>query len=411
VDRRRFATELATVGAIAAALRAAYAVAMVSAYGDGQVSDFLYMQQLAESLAAGRGFTIDGVRIYSQSVGYPAALAALYSLLGPRLSFAFAFNVLLGAVSVMLVYALADRLFGSTSPLGRTPARMAAAIAAIYPDSLLFVPVIAAENLVVPLLLGATLLLLRPLARPWHTGLAVGLLAAGAASAKAYVLFFFLLVPLFWWRDRQPFVRLGAAAALAGVIALAPWTAITWRDSGGELVPFAAIAGEVFLDCTNPASSGGPTNQFKLPEEVTAGKSQMEINRLQLEKGLGYAKADPAWYARLVLLKVARSFSPVRDWLFQHLDQQRFFTPFLSRWGTTAFNAALLALVGAGLWLARAERRALMLGAIALGSSLIFQAAFCAYSRYRYPYLCVLLPHAGLALATLTARVRALRAA
>ena len=395
---------------LALVVRVAYAWAMVARYGDGQVSDFLYMQQLAESMAAGRGFTIDGVRIYSQSVGYPAVLAGIYAVLGPKITLAFALNVALGVASVVLTYAIAYHLFageGWRVERPEQPARSAAALALIYPDSLLFVPVIAAENLVVPLLLGAVLLLLRPLRSPWATGALVGLLAAGAASAKAYVLFFFLFVPLFWLADRQPVMKLGAAAALAGGLALVPWTAITYRDSGGEIVPFAAIAGEVFLDCTNPSSHGAPTNEVALPPEVVAGKSQMEINRLQMQKGLEYVKADPLWYGRLVVQKVVLSFSPVRDWLFQHLDQQRLFTPFLSRWGTTAFNGVLLLLTLGGLALARHDRRSLALGGAALGAALVFQAAFCAYSRYRYPYLFVLLPFGGLALARLWPVVRA----
>ena len=73
----------------AVVVRAIYMMLLARNMGISQFSDFLYMHQLADSLANGRGFTIDGVRIFNQSAGYPAFLSVFYSIFIGTLSYLF----------------------------------------------------------------------------------------------------------------------------------------------------------------------------------------------------------------------------------------------------------------------------------------------------------------------------------
>ena len=400
----------ALVLAVAAlAVRVAYVAGIVARYGAQQTGDAEYMNQLGQSLAAGRGFVLaSGERVYNQSVGYPALLAVLYRAFGADARVAMAANVLLGAASVVLVFALARAVLRAGPP--GVPARRVAggagALAALYPDSLLTASMLSAENLLVPLLLGALLAALWRTPRDGVAGALVGVLAAGAASAKALVLFGFVPLPLVWVAARRrPLVRTVAAAATAAVV-LAPWTYVNYRDSGGHLVPFSAVAGEVFLDGNNPRARGRPSGVMSLGAAVEAGHDKIEVDRMKLRRALGYIRERPGWYARLLALKFVHALSPVRDSAFETPGEPRLFTPALSRWAPTLFNAALLGGVVAGcvaLWghaVARAVAASQVIGAFAV------QLIFAAFTRYRYPFLVALLPVAALGMLTVAHALR-----
>ena len=187
-------------------------------------------------------------------------------------------------------------------------------------------------------------------------------------------------------------VQRTVAATVGAALVLAPWTYLNYRDSGGYFVPFAAIAGEVFHDGTNPKARGTTSNVYSLEPEVEAGHNKIEIDRMKFARAIGYIKADPVWYLKLELMKLARSVSPIRDFMFEEAGKYRLYLPWLSRWLPTAFNLMLGIGLIAGcvaLWripLARATAVSLVVGMITV------QLVFIGYSRYRFPYLVVLLP-------------------
>jgi 4-amino-4-deoxy-L-arabinose transferase-like glycosyltransferase len=85
--------------------------------GDGSLfapitGDELQFHRLAENLAAGRGFTLDGSAVINRVPGYPVLLAGLYLVMGPSIVAARLLNTVLGALCVPLVYRLGKQLWG-----------------------------------------------------------------------------------------------------------------------------------------------------------------------------------------------------------------------------------------------------------------------------------------------------------
>jgi len=384
-------------GVLGILIRITYVLWVVGKYGRTQFSDFLYMHQLAGSLAAGNGFTIEGIRIFNQSVGYPAFLSVFYKLFGSDVWTALAMNIILGGVAVALVYVIVLRLFAGIELIQRRRvARFAALLAVIYPDSLLYCALVSAENLLIPLMLILVLSVMVTWKSDWLSGFVVGVVAAAACSVKAHVIFFCLTVPFIWYVVYQ---RVGVrtfAAIFAAIVFLLPWSLMNYHASGGYLVPFGAVAGEVMLDGTNPEARGKPTNQYHLAEDIESGKHPVELDRLRMKKAMQYIQDNPAWYAGLCFKKAVLSFSPARDFLFQFQDQDRFFGSFLSRWFPTMFNGFLLVGVIAGLVLVRSRPDMLVVGVGLFAAQLMLQVVFVAYPRYRFPFLFCLLPFCAL---------------
>jgi hypothetical protein len=397
-------SHLLVLACLALAVRAVYLTAIVRLYGTDQISDCLFMERLARSLAAGQGFTLSGDRIFNQSVGYPALIALFYLIFGSDVRIVLAINVVLGAVSVTLVYLLTWVLLRERPEMGSSeapplrPVLTAACLACIYPDSLMYCAFVSAENLLIPLMLLTLLSALWTTGRHWVAGALTGALAAAAASVKAQVAISCLLIPLIWFATGAGSIRRTMAATVAGCMLLAPWAYLNYRDSGGYFVPFCAIAGEVFLDGTNPRAHGTSSNVLTLGPEVEAGHDKIEIDRMKMRTAIGYIKARPTWYLKLLGLKFLRSISPVRDFMFEQDGEYRLFSPFLSRWLPTLFNGllGLGAIVGCvKLWRYPRER-AVAVGLLAGMFGL--QLVFFGYSRYRFPYLFCLLPHVSVGL-------------
>ena len=355
------------------------------------------MHKLAGSLSTGRGFTLAGERIFNQSVGYPAFLSVFYRVFGPSVYVAVAVNIILGVLSVALVYFLARRLFdgvdsGREMASSRAIALTAGLLAAIYPDSLMYSAIVSSENLLIPLMLLLLLAVTAMSISKTTSGILAGLFAAFAASVKAYVLVFCIFQPLIWRRFTGEFVKQTLVAALVGVICLTPWALLNYRASNCRFVPFSAISGTALLDGTNPEATGKPSLNVHLDPEIEAKHDAIEINKLKIRKVLSYIRNDPVWFARLTLKKLLFSVLPTRDFMFEFEGQARFFTPFLSRWGTTAFNGVLLIGTALGLWYTRRHGRLFVVGGSLVAASILLQLVFFAYPRYRFPFLLCLLP-------------------
>ena len=159
-----------------------------------------------------------------------------------------------------------------------------------------------------------------------------GLTAAAMATVKAHMILACVSLPFLWVLLRVNVWKRLAGATVVGVMCLLPWTWMNFRDSG-RFIPFSAIAGTVFFDCTNPYAQGKPTNRFQLPAAEEAGHTEIELNSMRMRRALEYIRSDPNRYLRLLGKKLIYAFSPARDYMFESEGQTRLFTPFLSRWG------------------------------------------------------------------------------
>lgn len=394
---RKAIIEMIVFSFFAFLIRTFYIFMIIARYGTNQYSDFLYMQQLAESLAAGKGFTIAGQWIFNQSVGYPAFMSIFYRLFGANIYMALAINTLLGVFSVVLVYIFSLYLFRNSNK-NKFIARFASFLAIIYPDSLLYCALFASENLLIPLILLLLIAVFFPWKNDFFSGTIIGILAAFAVSIKAHVAVLCLFIPLLYFFIKGRFIKQALAAILAAALCLLPWTWINYRASGGYFVPFTAVAGSVLLNCTNPTACGTTTEVYHLSPEAEKGRNTIEIDRLMAKKAISYAKERPLWFIGLTFKKFIRSFSPARDWVFELKNQARFFNLFLTRWLVTGFNAILLLNIACGIFLCRKNKLAFIFGMVILVTITLLQLIFCAYSRYRFPFLFCLLPFAGVSI-------------
>jgi hypothetical protein len=134
-------------GAIVAltALAARFAVVAWAARRFPAAADGTYYERLAERLAQGSGYTWlwpDGAVTYAAHypVGYPAALAAVYSIAGTHAAAAMVLNAVVGALGALAVHSLAAR----AAP--RRYALLAGLLVALHPALVMYTPAVMTEG-------------------------------------------------------------------------------------------------------------------------------------------------------------------------------------------------------------------------------------------------------------------------
>jgi 4-amino-4-deoxy-L-arabinose transferase-like glycosyltransferase len=189
---------------------------------------------------------------------FPVALAGLYKMLGgvsasTRWESARILEAALGAVSVALIYLIGLRVFCVAA------ARIAGAIAAVYPPLILVGSSLMSESLFIPLMLGGVLCALssreRASPRSWTWALGAGVLIGLAALTRSNGAVLLLPVALLVWSGRprwslralrQPVLVVGAT-----VLTLVPWT-IRNASTFHELVPISTQSGYALAGIYNP---------------------------------------------------------------------------------------------------------------------------------------------------------------
>jgi len=187
-------------------------------------------QQIAENVAAGRGFWQDnnpffpGQQLWAwQAPLYPLALAAIYSAAGPNLLLAKLFGVIVGAATVAVVYDLALRVFSGA----RRPAAAAAAIVAIYPALVTNSHAILSETLFTFLVvaafdLGARVIDPREDSSAARTAAVAGVVWGLATLTRGITLYFTPLLAIGLGLRRG--LAAGVLFLIASVVVIAPYT-------------------------------------------------------------------------------------------------------------------------------------------------------------------------------------------
>src|SRR3990170_243181 len=164
---------------------------------DGRFDDCLFYHFAGASLARGDGYvsfvTGDSTALFPP--GYPFFLAGLYRAFGADPAVAEGANVVLGALSGVLAFALATALFGRRAGL------TAGLALALFPSQVLFVPALMSEVLFTFLLLSALLLAVaasRARRRALPLAAAVGAVAGAAALVRGEGMLIPLIVVPFW---------------------------------------------------------------------------------------------------------------------------------------------------------------------------------------------------------------------
>lgn len=390
------------VAGVALALR----VAFVFWAPAGLVSDADFYHGHALALLNGNGYTnADGSLAVLWMPGWPAFLAALYSVFGPLVRAAQLANALLGAGTAALVYLLGVRLFD------RRTALVAGALYAVWPGVVFYVAVLFSETLFTAMFTSAILLTVIAA----QTGRAAWL--AAAALALALTLWVrsepIAFLPVFAWflaRARGSWRRgaleagLLAAVMLAGV---APWTLRNAR-AFGQFVPTSANGGAVFYEGNHAGAPGGNDLPFSLEfrarfAHLPLGEGDVARGAAGWREGLAFVRSNPGEALRIGGRKLAvtyatddrapvliRGFEGPRRILESHYVPLRGYLPESSMlWMQRIANGfwyVVLALALVGAWRVRswpAETRVLVPGL--LGTWLAIHFAMIGGARFHVP--------------------------
>ena len=122
-------------------------------------NDAFEYSYIARSIAKGDGYPQTGYLLQGgptavRGPGYPYLLGGVYALSGDSLAAGRLLGVALGALSVLLLYLVAKRVWG------RRVGLLAAAMAAVFPPLVLLSRDLISETLFIPLELGAVLCVL-----------------------------------------------------------------------------------------------------------------------------------------------------------------------------------------------------------------------------------------------------------
>ena len=351
---------------------------------------------LAESLAAGRGFTYGPnhesgtAQQFGRAPVYPlflAAIGATHPENGSAPARVKIVQSVLGAALVLVIGAIAARAGSARA------GAVAAYIAAGYPPLVWLPAYVLSETLYSLLALTSALLLQIAVtrskrARSSREGAPVALLAGGLAGAAVLTrpaMLVFVPLALFWLiRAQRHVLAVALVAAVAAVIA--PWTARNYR-AYGRFVLVASEGGVTFWTGNHPLAIGegdlAANPEIKRAElefrKANEGLSAEALEPLYYRDALRHIRANPMWWLGLLAKKTFYTFVPAGPSYAVHSARYRI-----------ASVASYLLLLPFALYGFRGLRRAaeppVALGLLVLSSVLVC-LIFFPQERFRVPIL------------------------
>jgi 4-amino-4-deoxy-L-arabinose transferase-like glycosyltransferase len=291
---RRWRTPACVTALVLLALAArltwvAYSHFSPAAFGD----DAGTYDALGRALAAHHEYpTLDGTPELFWPPGYPFVLAGVYRFADGSLRAALVLNAVLGALTVLLIYAIGARAFD------RTTGYFAAAITALFPSLTFFVGVTLTE---VPftflLLLAIWLIVESEVAGRRPLGLAAFVVIGFAALVRGQALLLPLILTPFWWRSfgswRHALRQVLAAFAIA-IVVVAPWS-VRNAFRSGTFIPISANAGpDLYIG--HSAKSDGHffrADEFRYEPGLSQKEVEIRLNRDGSRRAIGYAFTHP----------------------------------------------------------------------------------------------------------------------
>lgn len=413
-SRRRDALVAGAIFVVALAVRLLHfrEVALHDPYYALPTVDDLQYDAWAKRLAAGDGLP-DGVLYLGP--GYPLFMAGIYALFGPSLPAVKAVQVVLGAASCTLVFAIARDLFD------RRVAVVAGLLAAFHAMLVFYGGTLMTVNLKLPLVLGLVLALGRTFRAPRISGFALcGLLLGLATLVQQTILPLAPLVVawiLFGLKGELPLARRLGASAVFGLAVAACILPITFHNvaTGRDFVLLNSMGGANFYmgnqreadgtwqvpDLGSSVRADNPDEmqrQFEATAERIAGRElkPSEISAFWLERGIDEIRVDPLRWIRLELRKLGLHFNAYEVWNIRAFELSQASSWVLRLPLATMGIVAPLGLLGLLLTLGRWRELVALYGVI-----LVYLAAsllFFVLARYRLPGVVVLVPFAAFAL-------------
>jgi 4-amino-4-deoxy-L-arabinose transferase-like glycosyltransferase len=318
--------------------------------------------------------------------GYPAWVGIWYSLIGHHPVAVRLLQVPFGALTIVLTWVLARRLFGPRVAMG------AALLVAVYPLAWQYEELLYSESMSTPLLLGVLIVIFTGTVtkrRAALCGLLVGLSLLVRPSAE-----FLLLGALVAWiaaRGVRQGVLLTAVAAVVAALVVAPWTirnAVVLHGFVPVSLQDAALYGtfnsQAAHDPVWPYAWRPDPPGYADVLHPARPLSDIQLRSRLISRALSYISAHPAavpaaffWNGLSRLWDIRRRSRSLTEVPFEGRSR------LVSQIGLDIYDV-LLPLALFGLWRAR-RRRGLVVGllAIALGAAVVYTAD--SGTRYRAP--------------------------
>jgi 4-amino-4-deoxy-L-arabinose transferase-like glycosyltransferase len=333
-----------------------------------------------------------GGRFYQDPL-YPYAVALIYKLFGADVRWVFAWQMLLGVVTNVLIYLVARRCFGDAAAV------LSALLAMLYGPLMYLEMVLLRESFITFAGLGLTWMVLRMLRRHSRRGwLLIGLAFGLAFALKAiFVLIFFgALASLAVQKRRRGGARRGMVYLCAG--ALLGFSPVVARNVAVGVEPWMTASGSPPTFIMGNGAEAGPEwwdckHVGEILDQPGDGLIAALVATLRTH-------ADSASYLRLLWAK----FKAIWHW-YEIPDNTNFYyyrlhAPAL-RWMPLTFSiVAPLALLGF-IAAFRHRRRCPPLYFLAVTHMLVM-LTFLVSDRFRIPFAAALMPFAGLTLTRLT---------
>ena len=374
------------------------------------LSDAEYYHATALSLSRGDGysvlFTEQGFRSGGEPTalwppGYSAFLAPAFALFGDRLWAAWAMNALVGALTVVPIYAIGRRLFAPATGIA------SAAIAALLPSLVFWTPVLLSETLFTFLFACALAAILFAFdqSRPRSQLIvAAGILIGLATLVRGQAL---ILLPIaaIWWlvesRRTQRAVQGTAAAAIVALVLLAPWAMRNLAVMDSPIVLSANFGYNLRIGHA-PYSTGRyvlPQDLWNTQPGISFKERETVFNDVGTRRALRYPLDHPQREAALAGRKIVWLWRPYSDAL--HWATTFGETPLPSRaWEPLrllldVMYLVVLALAGAAALRLRELGRTLTLPLFLIAGWTALHVVFFGEPRYHLPLLVVLIPMAA----------------
>ena len=275
-------------------------------------SDFEWYYDAARSIAAGDGFSDQGVLTAFWPVGWPGFLGGLLVVLGSHVWVGQYANLVRSTGVIYLTMMAGKRLFPDSSVW-----RLGVLLIAVFPNQIAYVPLLSVEIFFeFLLLLGFVLMMSGSVWMLAVSGLVFGV--AGLTKTQAVFLPAVLGLPLLAVGFGR-WVRIAVLTGVAMMAVIVPWTARNYTVFHA-FIPVSTNGGYTLLTGNNPSAKGGYTWDDTLVADLSKDpRDQVAMDRLARDRARGWIQDNPVAFVRLIPLKVWRLWSGdgEAEWLYQ----------------------------------------------------------------------------------------------
>ena len=275
------------------------------------ISDAKEYDAIARALVRGDGFTLEGNPTAFRLPGYPLLLAATYAVFGDSQVPIKMLQVIADVISCLLLFGIGKKLFSEKVGLA------AAAILALFPIQVLYVPLLMTETIFTTILL---LIVWVAVVEDVPGQLIIlGVLTGLGMLLRTVVACIPLVIVLYRWRCGTPFhtnVRSLIIIAAAAFITVSPWLARNYVEF--HRVAFTSNAGVNFW----VGNHSGANGSYSFPSEsdpLNSAKDEFDRSSLGFKLGFEFIRTRPPESIILEGKKVAHFFA-ADYWLLMTME-------------------------------------------------------------------------------------------